>query len=466
MPLDDLRAKLAKADPSVLVDFLVRLAGEGGALAERIDTLAEGGDTGAVAASLAARLKRFRARRRPISYGESGAVAGELHAWLDDLESQLLPADPAAAWKLVERFIRSDEQIIGRADDSNGAIGDTFRRACGLWLRAAAALPADPAWVERIHALHAGSDYGTRDALLDEAATRLSELELRRLARIYEQEALAAPKNDTGYRGLAAAAAMGQVARALGDAALYERSVRIYSPRLNDLQAADVAREYLRSGPVERAVELLTGVDDDDDRFRDERLDLLAEAYEKLGDPAALRDARRRLCEGSLSAKRLRAYAALLPPAEADRARREALERAERSDSPVVAGAFLLDLGEDERAGALVLRLRERLGAAYYEDLLALARRFEKSSQPVAAVACYRALADQILDAGRSTAYRHAKRYVDRSAALDAAVRDERVLPGHARYLAELRDQHGRKSSFWRLFAPKGSAGGSDSGGG
>ena len=69
---------------------------------------------------------------------------------------------------------------------------------------------------------------------------------------------------------------MGQVARALGDAALYERSVRIHSPRFNGLQAAHVAEAYLRFGPVERAVELLAGVDDEEDR--DERLDLLAQA--------------------------------------------------------------------------------------------------------------------------------------------------------------------------------------------
>jgi hypothetical protein len=407
-----------------------------------------------VAASLSARLKRFRARRRFISYAESGKVAGELAAWLDDVEAQLLGSEPAAAWKLVDRFIRADEQILGSADDSDGSIGATFRRACGLWQRAAAALPADPAWVERIHALHAGNAYGTRDALLDEAATRLSELELRRLARIYEEEAIAAPEGDEEYGALAASAAMGQVARALGDAALYERSVRIRSRRLNGLQAADVAQVYLRFGPVERAVELLVEVDDE--RIRDERLDLLAQAYEKLGDRAALLDTRRQRWEGSLSAKRFREYAALLPPAEQEAARRQALERAERSDAPLAAGAFLLGLGEAERAGALVLRLRERLGAAPYERLLPLAQRLEKAGQPVAAVACYRALTEQILVEGRSTAYRHAKRCVDRSAALDPAVRDERVLPTHALCLAQLSERHPRKASFWKLFAPRG----------
>ena len=149
-------------------------------------------------------------------------------------------------------------------DDSNGSIGDAFRRACASWHRAAAALPADPAWVERVHELHAGNEYGTRDAILDEAATRLSELELRRLARIYEQEAESAPRDDRSHRALTATTAMGQVACALGDVALYERSVRIRSPQPNSLQAAEIEKQYLRFGPVERAVEWLTRTDDKD----------------------------------------------------------------------------------------------------------------------------------------------------------------------------------------------------------
>ena len=116
------------------------------------------------------------------------------------------------------------------------------------------------------------------------------------------------------------------------------------------------------------------------------------------------------------------------------------------------AGLFLLDLGAPDRASALVLRHQERLSASYYEPLLALANRLEKLRLPLPAVACYRALADQILDQGRSAAYRHAKRYVDRSFALDPSVGDPRGLPSHAEYLTRLRERHARKSSFWKLF--------------
>jgi hypothetical protein len=450
---DELRTKLAKLEPSALAAFLARLAEEDSALRERIETLAQREEPSAVAAALERRLKRFRSGRDFISYRESGEFARELEAWLDDVEAPLLAADPEKAWKLIDRFIRADEQILGRADDSNGSIGDAFRRACGLWHRAAAGLAADPAWVERVYELHAGNGYGVRDAILDEAATRLSEIELRRLARIYEQEAESAPRDGKSYQVVSASTAMGQVARALGDAALYERSVRILSPRPNSLQAAKIAEQYLRFGPVERAVEWLTLSDDaGSERAGDARLDLLAQAYEKLGDRDALLDVRRRLAERSLSAELFSEYAALLPSDQRETARREALERAEQSNHPVAAGAFLLDLGEEERAAALVLQLRERLGAAYYASLLSLAQRLEKAGHPLPAVACYRALTDQILTEGRSKAYGHAKRYVDRLAALDSSVGDYRDLASHAQYLAQLRERHRRKFSFWQLF--------------
>jgi hypothetical protein len=449
---DELRAKLAKVPTDELVALLARLAEGDAALQERVEGLALRADPDGYAASLERRLKRFREGRSFISYRESGGFARELDAWLDDVEAGLLAADPQTAWKLVDRFIRADARILDRADDSNGSIGDSFRRACRLWHQAAAALPADPVWVERVHELHAGNDYGTRDALLDEAAIRLSPLELRRLARLYEQAATSARRDEEGHPALTAAVAMGQVACALGDAALYERSVRIRSPRPNALQADDIAAQYLRFGPVERAVEWLTGAAGDSLSSRDERLDLLAQAYEKLGNRQALLDTRRKLAERSNSPELFFEYAALLPVEEREVARGQALERAMRSDDPVSAARFLLALDEPDRASALVLRRTDGLTSSYYREILDLAQGLEKAARPLPAVACYRALVEQILAEARSKAYGHARRYVDRLTALHPSVSDYGELPSHADYLAQLRLQHGRKHSFWRLF--------------
>ena len=124
-----------------------------------------------------------------------------------------------------------------------------------------------------------------------------------------------------------------------------------------------------------------------------------------------------------------------------------------RSDDAVSAGLYLLALDEPDRASALVLRRTDRLASSYYAQLLALAQGLEGAARPLPAVVCYRALVEQILGEARSKAYRHAKRYVDRAAALHPSVSDYGELPGHADYLAQLRARHGRKQSFWHLFA-------------
>jgi hypothetical protein len=141
-----------------------------------------------------------------------------------------------------------------------------------------------------------------------------------------------------------------------------------------------------------------------------------------------------------------------LPAREREAARREAVDRACQSDALVEAALFLCELGELDRAGGLVLRQRERLGASFYGELSELASRFEKAGHALPAVARYRALIEQILDAGRSTAYRHAKRCVDRLAVLQTAVGDSGDLVGHVEYLARLRSLHSRKRGFWNLF--------------
>lgn len=242
----------------------------------------------AFVASLEQRLKRFRNGRSFISYSDSADFAAELGDWLDDVERHVLPVEPEAAWKLIDRFIRADGRIIERADDSDGWIGDAFRRACSLWHQATAALPRDASWIDRLDELHAENDYGTRDALLDEAAKSLSESELRRLVEVYERRAVAeAAVLEDDYPNIAAAASMGQIACSLGDAVLYERSIRIHSPEPNLLQALRIAEQYVRFGPAERAIEWLSRSDCDPDRLDDdvleeivdERLDLLARAW-------------------------------------------------------------------------------------------------------------------------------------------------------------------------------------------
>ena len=451
MTSDELRAKLEEVDRDQLMSLITQLADEDDGIRDRAEALALRGEPTAHADTLKQRLERWKRARHFISYSESTAFARQLDIWLDELEEELLAVNPEATWELADAFLRSDRQVFDRADDSNGAIGDAYRRSCGLWLRAAAKLGASPAWVDRLHSLHSDNDYGVRDALLDGAGTLLSELELRRLAKIYEQEFRTEAKRTTEEpsRSLAPAAAMGQVALAAGDAELYERSVRLHSPQPNTLQAQEIAKQYVRFGPVDKALPWLTGaatVGSDVDR-----LGLLAEAYGKLGNRSRLLEVRCQLWENTLSAEALREYIELLPPSERYEARRHAIEKASHSDDVVLGTTLLLSLGESANASAVAWRLRDRLVDAYYTHLIDLAKQFEAAECALGAVLCLRALIDQILAAGQTKTYRYAKRYLDRLVALDGCVRDYREVPDHRGYLEHLRETHSRKRSFWKL---------------
>ena len=183
MTSDELRAKLEEVDRDQLASLITQLADEDDGIRDRAEALALRADPAAYVETLRRRLERWERDRHFISYSESTAFARQLDTWLAEVEEELLAVNPEATLKLADAFIRSDRRVLDRADDSNGSIGDAYRRACGLWLVAAAKLGASPTWVDRLHDLHADNGYGVRDALLDDAGTLLSELELRRLAR-------------------------------------------------------------------------------------------------------------------------------------------------------------------------------------------------------------------------------------------------------------------------------------------
>jgi hypothetical protein len=70
---------------------------------------------------------------------------------------------------------------------------------------------------------------------------------------------------------------------------------------------------------------------------------------------------------------------------------------------------------------------------------------------PLAATLLLRAMIDFSLKEGRVKRYRHVARHLAECASLAAAIVDFRGFETHEAYVARLRDEHGRKSSFWSL---------------
>lgn len=178
-----LRAFLIKLPRSELVDMVAELAGTVPGVQDRLTRRQLVSSPAKLASNFRQRLQGWRRTTRFLGWHEAGAFGRSLEAWLDEIERELLPVDPARAHELIEAYLEADHVFFDQADDSNGAIGDAVRAGCRLWLKAAKAHSSTKVdWVERVHALVKADQYGARDELLRCADVLFDEPALRVLA--------------------------------------------------------------------------------------------------------------------------------------------------------------------------------------------------------------------------------------------------------------------------------------------
>jgi hypothetical protein len=238
-PAEDLEAFLKGQDPSTLVAVLVELAGDHQAVQQRLARMQLTDRPERLAAGFRKTLSAWRRSTRFHGYRESREFGRSLEAWLDQVERELLPKDPAAALALFEAFIEADASWYERADDSDGCIGDAVRVACRHWLQAAARCGATAGeWPQRLARLFSADEYGAREELLRRANLLLDESELRGL--VARSEALMTEALVGSRRGQAlphevykASAALSLLSEALHDPEFMFWRLGLYSPVQN-----------------------------------------------------------------------------------------------------------------------------------------------------------------------------------------------------------------------------------------
>ena len=436
-----------------LAALLAELAATHPEVEERLARHALAAEPARLAAEFRRRLQSWKRSRRFLWRSAAAGFGRELEAWLDEIERELLPLDPARAHILAEAFLRSDEHFFEQADDSDGAIGEAIRAGCGLWLRAARAQPDRDAagLIDRVYALVTADEYGAREALLGHSDLLFDEASLRTLAGRFEadlEKALcargAAERRDYGvYK---AAAAIGLIADALRDPDLSTKTTLRYSPNPNVLQKEHFAERYIRFGRPGEALAWLDG----DWGYREEKRErLLAEAYAGLGDTDRLRAARQALFERTGSPGDFEAWRQSLVPADRANAAEVARERAKALDDAITGAQLLFALDDDAAAEALLLARHATVQGGEYYRLVPLAQALEKKRRLLGAAVCYRALLVAILARAYARAYGHAAEYLRTLRRLDAQLDDYGLLPTHQAFESSLRSAHGRKVGFW-----------------
>jgi hypothetical protein len=186
---DNLASFIRQLDVGTLTSVLIELAAEHTAVHERLVRLQLSNQPTALATVFRKKLVAWKRSTQYVDYSQVGEFGRELQAWLEQVEHELMPQDPAEALALAEAFIQGDEVFFNRADDSSGVVGDAIRTACVLWLKAASRCesPAS-AWPDRITTLVAADQYGAREELLRRSDLLLSEDSLRGLVSSCEAQ--------------------------------------------------------------------------------------------------------------------------------------------------------------------------------------------------------------------------------------------------------------------------------------
>jgi len=445
---DDKRRKLTELGAETLADALLSLASRIDAADELIQRLISTPKENV--RRYKQKLAGLKRRRRFISWRESADFANELAMLLGDLKSAV--EDPQTGIELIEAFYRADGAIFDKCDDSSGIIGDVFRFEANKLFISYASRCQDKEWVSAlVFDLISEDNYGVRDILVDHANEYLPEVAIRALIGKFQE---AADKERDDFKKRHWFNQVERLARQMKDAPLFEKTRLDSWGELNAAAFIDIARVYLESEDAQTALSRLKGVSAEEIGFRvNEYDDLLFDIYAKTGDTEELAEVAWRKFRRHRGTNTFSTLLSVIGENKKDTVI-EAEARRILADKPLSLSdaAFLIEIGKVDSAEVYLLDRAAQLNGEDYNSLVSIAKAMESDGRWLCASVVYRALLGSILHRAYSNAYGHGVRYLKRLDRLSESVLDWRDFDGHEAYLENLRQQHGRKRSFWSRY--------------
>lgn len=421
-------------------------------------------------------------RKRLVTIGRSYSFIDwhQMKALVEDLGvqrraivEQIAKHDASEALELMWRFMALASSIFERCDDSSGTLTGFFHSACEDLGEIATAANADPVnLADRAFQALNENDYGQFDYLISVLTPALGQEGLEHLKQCMTTLSKQAVQIQSGEdrqvvgwgsggpiyademaersRVMTARLALKEIADAQGDVDAFIDQYDDQSRRFPKI-AAQIAQRLLATGRTEEAWQTIEATEHrrsgwPDFEWEDARIDV----FEALGCDEKAQAARWSCFERSLSAVHLRAYLKQLPDFADVEAEERALEHAQGYGNLLQALSFLVSWRALVRAADLVVNRAGELDGDHYE-ILTPAARVLVDKHPLAATLVLRAMINFSLTKGRSSRYRHAARHLMECESLDSAIQDFGAFETHEAYTDRLRDEHGRKRSFWTL---------------
>ncbi|MDT3381588.1 hypothetical protein RNI52_29960 [Labrys neptuniae] len=457
-------ATLAELGPAKLAELIVEEAQANPAFRKRvIAALAGTQGPEAVVKLVERRLAALEKARSFIDWPRIKEFEKDLAATLASITDEIGPASAPLAIDLLLRFLATAGGVFARTL-SSGRLEDLYGAAAAALGPLAVRLePADRAGLPDRVMTFVDRAGDVAPGIIASLLERASAHDLDRWDRLLADKvvALKSAYAAHSYRELRQTIAL-QRGDLDGWVALESqkpgqlRDGLAVAERLLDAGRAEEALAWLDIEEPSRlayadALDLADGVTKRDFRLP-ARSALKARILEALGRGQEAQDLRWATFEATLNADILRAYLARLD----DFAEFEVLDRAFShalaAKTRYRALYFLSEWPRLDYAARLVLDFGLVWDGRHYQVLQSVADRLQEE-QPLAATLLYRALVEEILTKGKSAAYGHGAAYLarldDLATRLDPAALAKLGRLSHADWQAYLRQQHGRKASFW-----------------
>lgn len=435
---------LAALGADRLADLMLEITkGNAGAKRRlRLELASEVG-SGDVAREIRKRLSTVARSRAFIDWQGRNAFTADLDMQRRAIVSQVGPVDPTAAFELIWRFLALANGVYERCDDSTGRVQAVFHEACeDLIDLAEAAKPDPPALADQLLEALSDDDYGHYPTLISGLTSILGSEGLQHL-----KAGITASKFDLSDN-YALRMALEQIADVEGDADAYiaqQSDLARKAPQV----AAEIARRLLEAGRVEDAWKAINAPDEVDRgwipyEWEATRISVM----QAMGQTEAARDFMWTCYARSLNPDHLRAWLGGLPDFEDVDAETRAMEHALGFEGFTTALHFLMNWPAIEQAATLITIRAAEIDGHHYE-LLGPASDALEDRHPLAATLLKRGLIDFALQNSRVKRYRHAARHLRECKNLAARIDDFEQFDTHEAYLAGLKQNHGKKTSFW-----------------
>ncbi len=441
------KARLIELGAEALADALLELADHNDAADDLVERMIATPEENIE--RFKAKLRSLKRSRHFIHWRESASFARRLETLLQDLRANV--DDPKIGSKLVAAFYETDKGTLGNCDDSSGHVGEVYRfDAKELFVSYARRCP-DKEWLtELVFKLNKYDDYGVRDTLIDCAVEYLPEPNIRNLINMLQKTA---DKEEDEYAKRHWLHLIESLARQNRDARLFEKVRTDSWGTLSTAAFVDIAQVYLESGDPEAALSWLDKISPNETHQIDERDRLLLEILGRLGETEKQKDVARRIFRRHRSNDSLEALLSVIGAQKRESVITEETDLILSAKTLSLSDtAFLMEMGQVEDAERYLLDRVDQLNGDFYGSLLPLADAMETNERHMAAIVVYRALLDSILRRGRTKTYPHGVRYLKKLDRLARSVSDWRGMDDHDTYLQQLRQAHGRKSSFWSRY--------------